>query len=166
MILQLGCTSGIDADLLDSGGKVDVSVLFPFFISGMTLGVHSEGCRDIDEVLVVSEVKGGFVVMSGFHLAERDCRLPLLSIEGSKTSGGKVASQNAMTFTDEEPVVVLAVHEVVVTDLEGQSVKSFGQSDNIVFRFGQKGDVSIDQRKRMESVEVQERSLRYHGYMQ
>jgi hypothetical protein len=93
-------------------------------------------------------------MMSGFHLTQRDSGLPLLSIEGSKTSGGEVASQNAMTFADEEPVIVLAVHEVGVANLEGQSIKSFSQSDNIVFWFGQEGDVSVDHRKRMESVKV------------
>ena len=49
-----------------------------------------------------------------------------------------------MTFADKESVVVLAVHEIGVTDLKQQSIKSFGEGDDIMFRFWQKGNISVD----------------------
>ena len=43
---------------------------------------------------------------------------PTRGVEGSKTCGVQNSVEDAMTFTDVETVVVLAVHEIGMVDLQ------------------------------------------------
>lgn len=167
MISQLGGTSGLDFDFLDSSDEMEVAVLDAFFARRSPAG-GEDGARlgGVDQVFLVSKMNDCFIVRSDFHSASGKGVFPVLSIESPEAGGAQVSSEDAVSLADEEAVVVLAVHQVGVLDLDGEAVESSGESNDVVFWFGQESDISVHQGKRVQSVEVEESSLGNHGHVE
>ena len=149
MVVELSGTARKDGNLGDSDADVCLSA------PGLGRIATTDGGGDIywrvDQVFAAGEVEYGFFVMTNFHGTEGDGELPVLMVKSSKAGGVESPLEDSMLLADVELVVVLAVHQVGVVELQREFAKVAGEGDHVVVWLWQEGGVLVNQRERVKA---------------
>ena len=142
VLVQVGGTSLWHLSFCDSGSEHD------FLSSGIFVFTALDGgCErswGVHQVSVGVEVEDGFLLVADFHVTHVDGVCPTLRIQRTQAGGIQNAVEDSMALADVESVVVLAIHEDSVVDLQRKLFKVVGKGKNIKLRLRKESDVLVD----------------------
>jgi hypothetical protein len=142
----------------DSGFEVEIR-----FGTVLAADRGGEGDGRVDEEVPVLELENGLLIGLHLHVAEAGGSREVLGIEGSQTGGTDATLENPVSFTHEEPIDVMAVHEVGIPDADSEPV-SARDGEDVGVDLRDKGGLVVQwDRKRSETKKTKDGVDWRHG---